>query len=44
MTEIQAMMAVEHPNLLKCIDYGASAVKNPAGKEKQVLYMALELA
>ena len=44
MTEIEAMTAVEHPNLLKCIEYGAGPVKNPSGKEKQVLYMALELA
>ena len=44
MSEIKAITAVDHVNLLKCIEYGEGQMKSPNGIEKQVLFMALELA
>ena len=44
MTEVQTMMALNHPHVLKCIEYGEGVKRNSKGEEKPVLFIALELA
>lgn len=43
MDEVKAASAVEHPNLLKMIDYGLGVKTNPQGQQKNVLFIVLEL-
>lgn len=43
--EVQTMMNLDHPNIVNCLGYEESAtLKKQNGTEKDVLYIALELA
>ena len=43
MTEVEAMAKLEHPNILRQLEYGTTTYNKPSGS-KQVCYIVLELA
>lgn len=44
MTEMEAMSKLAHPNVLSVLEYGMDKYTKDSGKEKDVSYIALELA
>lgn len=44
MTEMEAMSKLTHPNVLSILEYGMDKYAKDSGKEKDVSYIALELA
>jgi len=43
-TEVQAMQALSHPNVIKQVEYGTDFYKKDSGKKKEVSYIVLEPA
>lgn len=44
MTEMEAMSKLNHPNVLSILEYGMDKYIKDSGKERDVSYIALELA